>query len=77
MNPSEIYMKPKILDGQEQLAAMDYSSYFAPASQPYHFMGLPPTPVGINADEFNNGSSQVSPSDVCDFWHINKALGRF
>jgi hypothetical protein len=56
MNPSEIYMKPKIGDGRDHLTAM----YFPPAPQPYHFMGLAQTPVGINPGEFNSGSPQVS-----------------
>jgi hypothetical protein len=76
MNPSEIYVKSKILDTQDQLTAMDYSSYFTPTPQQYHFMGLPPTPAVIGPEEFNNGSPQVGSLVKYGFWDINKYLGR-
>ncbi len=60
--------KPKVLNGHIQFPPnMDYNYYANANQQPYHFLGLPPTPSrsNINGDDFGNGSPPVSIS-ACD-----------
>lgn len=56
-------------------ATMDYSSYFAASQQPFHLMGLPPTPSHTHSgasDDFSNGSPSVSllPADYVSSPHL-------